>query len=334
MKFHMPPLLYNQNGEVRKAGFEIEFGDIDLDIAASCIIEVFGGTEVKENQFSRKIIDTKLGDFYLRMDTTLLTEKSYEKLFKKFGLESEEINDKKKSLEKALESLASIVVPYEIGAPPVPFTEVHLLDQLRIALYKKKAGGTTSSILYAFAIHINPELPECNIPTILRYLKAFFLFYFWLIEELDVNFTRRLTPFINPFPDEYILLVLKNDYNPDFNKLLKDYNKYNPDRNRPLDLYPVFAFIDKKKVNDLPDVGKVNPRPTFHYRIPNSMIDEPDWSLARSWNSWVEIEKLASDPESLDMLCKEYLDMNKNSLIGFKYKWKKKFQSWLNANRK
>lgn len=334
MEFHMPPLLYNQNGEVRKAGFEIEFGDIDLDIAASCIIEVFGGKQQKDNQYSRKVVDTSIGDFTLQIDSRLLTEKSYEKFFKKLGLESEEISDKESSLEKALESLASFVVPYEIGAPPVPFTEVHILDKLRKALFEKNAGGTTSSLLYAFATHINPELPKNDHQTILRYLRAFFLFYYWLMDELEVNFTRRLTPFINPFPEEYILLVLHKGYNPDFETLLEDYHDYNPDRNRPLDLYPVFAFFDKEKVNGFPDVGKVNPRPTFHYRIPNSLIDEPDWSLANSWNSWVEIEKLASDPVSLKLLCKEYLELRDNTIIGFKSKWKKRLQIWMNAERK
>ncbi|CAN5471599.1 hypothetical protein BH23BAC1_BH23BAC1_20590 [soil metagenome] len=333
MEFRMPPLMYNQNGEVRKAGFEIEFGDIDLDIAASCIIDVFGGIQQKENQFYRKVVNTSIGDFNLRIDTRLLTEKSYKNFFKKIGLETEEIPNKESFFEKALESIASFVVPYEIGAPPVPFTEVHVLDKLRKALYEKKAGGTTSSILYAFAIHINPELPQYDHPTILRYLRAFFLFYHWLMEELEVNFTRRITPFINPFPEEYILLVLHYGYNPDFETLMEDYHKFNPDRNRPLDLYPVFAFFNKEKVAKLPDVGKVTPRPTFHYRIPNSMIDEPDWSLARCWNSWVEIEKLASDSESLKNLCKEYLDLKDRTLIGFKNKWKKRIQNWINAQQ-
>jgi len=29
------------------------------------------------------------------------------------------------------------------------------------------------------------------------------------------------------------------------------------------------------------------------------MVDEPDWTLAREWNTWVEVERLAADADRL-----------------------------------
>jgi hypothetical protein len=51
----------------------------------------------------------------------------------------------------------------------------------------------------------------------------------------------------------------------------------------------------------------VKPRPAFHYRLPNCMIDEPEWTVAREWNTWVAVERLAADPGRLGALSREYM---------------------------
>jgi hypothetical protein len=43
----------------------------------------------------------------------------------------------------------------------------------------------------------------------------------------------------------------------------------------------------------------IKPRPAWHYRLPNCLIDDPEWSLARPWSEWVTIERLAADPDRL-----------------------------------
>jgi hypothetical protein len=49
----------------------------------------------------------------------------------------------------------------------------------------------------------------------------------------------------------------------------------------------------------------VRPRPTFHYRLPNCLVDDPSWSFALEWNRWVEVERLAEDPVRLARACEE-----------------------------
>ena len=48
----------------------------------------------------------------------------------------------------------------------------------------------------------------------------------------------------------------------------------------------------------MPD-EKIGHRPTFHYRLPNSRIDEAGWSVSREWNIWMRIENLANDDDAL-----------------------------------
>ena len=44
----------------------------------------------------------------------------------------------------------------------------------------------------------------------------------------------------------------------------------------------------------------IKPRPAFHYRLPNCLVDEPEWNLAVPWNDWVAIERLARDRTALE----------------------------------
>src|SRR5690606_29978882 len=216
MTFNYPPILNTKNGSVRKVGFEIEFAEVSLDQVANSIVGLYGGSIQTLNKFYLTVADTTLGDFSLQMDARVLTEKSYEKIWNKAGLKPEELTARRrnlnKNLENTLDSIASKVVPYEIGTPPVPITELSKLEPLRNALFHLKAKGTAPSFLYAFATHIIPELPVCNTETILNYPRAFVLLYHWLREKTAVNITRKLTAFINPFPDEYVSKILAPDY--------------------------------------------------------------------------------------------------------------------------
>jgi hypothetical protein len=60
------------------------------------------------------------------------------------------------------------------------------------------------------------------------------------------------------------------------------------------------SWIDRERVMSAPvERELIKPRPTWHYRLPNCLIDDPDWSLRDPWREWVRIEKLAADPDAL-----------------------------------
>ncbi|MDQ3072825.1 MAG: amidoligase family protein [Bacteroidota bacterium] len=296
MEFNLPKQIYTKEGKLRKAGFELEFGHLDLDAAVACIIELYGGEEVMENEFNRDIINTELGKFCLRADARALAGKTYAPTLEALG-----INPDNAFLENMIKSVAVLVVPNEVSMPPLPFTDIHKLDKLRELLFENKATDTRVSILNRYATHINIELPGLDPKTILNYLRAFFLLYQVLLKRSDIQFKRKVSGYIQPYPKNYIKRVLSTVYQPDMQQLMNDYHSFNPDRNRPLDLYPLFAFIDRERTDTFDGIGKANARPALHYRLPNSLVDEEGWSLAVEWNRWVYIDDLATSHEINDL---------------------------------
>jgi hypothetical protein len=303
--FAAPPLLHNESGQVRGVGFELEYSGLDIKNSARLVIQVFGGEHEVESTFVHHV-RTRHGDFSVEIDTAFLKEKSYEKPLRALGMDPEHANTQ--WLENALLGALSTVVPVEIGTPALPATELEPLDELRRLLHARGAKGTRASVFYAFGMHINPEVPSLE-PDLLRdYLRAFLLLYPWLKAQAEVDISRRISPYINSFPAEYATLILRPDYAPLAGQLIDDYLAFNPTRNRPLDMLPVFACIDPQGVAARVEGRKlVKPRPAFHYRLPNCMIDEPDWTLAKEWNAWVEVERLAVDREELALRSREYL---------------------------
>lgn len=333
MQFKELPVLYNAKGELRKVGFELEYADVNIEESVRIIQEVYGGKEQAEHRFSRKVVGTRIGDFSVKIDLKLLNEKTYKEPLDKLNINLQDIKIGEDTLEdeveEVLERVVNKVIPYEITTPPLPATELWEFEKLRQALYEHHAKGTDAFITNAFATHINPEVPATDAATILRYLRAFLLLYPWLLKKGETDFARRMTAFINPYPTEYIELVLPSSYQPDMDSLIEDYHQLNPDRNRPLDMYPFFAAVRPDKINSYTDLGNVKPRETFHYRLPNSWVSKPDWTLAQEWNNWVTIEELANDPERLEQMSRQYLALKQETLIGFENKWTKQTELWL-----
>jgi hypothetical protein len=301
-----PPVLHNSIGEERTVGLELEFCGPVLEEITRAIRLCYGGEINYISEYETKVVNTRYGDFIAELDASLFREMKIRKYFKKLGL-----NDVRPgladSIEEILASAAGKVVPYEIVFPPVAISQIGEMEELRKIIFSKGAQGTGASIFNAFGFHMNPELPQTDPPTVLAYLRAFFILFDSLKKGLKIDLTREITPFIDPFPDRYIKKVLNSGYQPDTAQLIEDYIADNPTRNRPLDLLPVFAWMDEERIHTaLPD-QKISRRPTLHYRLPNSRIDEEDWSFTGEWNNWVPVEILANDPPKLKYLAEKYL---------------------------
>ncbi|ALJ00385.1 amidoligase family protein [Rufibacter tibetensis] len=334
MSFKPLPVERNQEGKVRTVGFELEFANVGIGECLQIVQDLYGGRVEMENRFSAKVVDTRIGSFSVEIDLKLLTEKQYKTLFDKLNIDIQSVKIGQDTLENmiddALESVIQKVIPYEIGCPPLPYHQLEELEALRQALFEHHAKGTEAFFTNAFGTHINTEIPDTEPATILRYIRAFLLLYPWLLEAGETDFARRnLTSFINPFPDEYSQLVLDPSYAPGLEQLIDDYHQYNPDRNRPLDMYPLFAYVREEQVNSYTNLGSVKARKTFHYRLPNSCVSDPDWTLAQEWNNWVVIEELAANPDRIREMSLEFLNMKENTLLGFERKWCKQTEQWL-----
>jgi hypothetical protein len=328
--FLLPPSVMNANGQVRRAGFELEYAGVNLEDSAHIVHALFGGREEIISTFERRV-ETGVGTFQIEIDASLLKDKKYEAPLRAVGLDLQQWD--MHWIENVLLTTFSTVVPIEIGAPPLPITELTPLEELRRRLHEAKAKGTRASILYAFGMHINPEIPSDD-PGMLRdVVRAFILLYPWIKERAEVDMARRISPYVNPFPDEYARMILSEDYPASLDRLIDDYIQHNPTRNRALDLLPVLAHLDAERVMaQLHDSARVKPRPAFHYRLPNCMIDEPYWTLAREWNLWVMIERLASDPVRLAGMSRDYLAADDESFKPLIDKWPAVLDSYLSTS--
>lgn len=224
--------------------------------------------------------------------------------------------------------LATQIVPVEVVCPPIALNRLDRLDPLVNALAARGAKGTKDSLVAAFGVHVNTELPDLEASTIHDYLKAFVLLQWWLVQYCEVDLSRRLTPYIDLYPHAYLEAVLTNDY-PDTDAIIDDYLQHNCTRNRALDMLPLFSELNAEKVRKQIDDPRIKARPTFHYRLPNCLLGEPDWTLAESWNSWWLVEQLATQAEQLDALGNRFLELRRPLLGVDQNGWIEVMDKWL-----
>ena len=306
--FIAPPFRDNPRGKTRKVGVELEVAGVTPEQMAEAIMAVVGGQVERTNPFESKVTDTELGDFRIELDADVLKNRGYQKRLEEMGIDIGE-GEVRDNLEQVISRIAGLVVPLELVGPPVPWTQLPRLDVIRQELHEAGARGTHSSPFYAFGLHLNIEASSLAAAHILAVLRAFLLRYEWLMDAEDVDFSRRVTPYVQPYPKDYVAHVLNPAYRPNRNRLIDDFLAFTPTRNRPLDLLPLLAHLDEERVMAAPvEKELIKPRPAWHYRLPNCLIDESDWSLAVPWNHWMAVEELASQPEALNSECRRYLD--------------------------
>ncbi len=332
MAFTMPTVTEKRDGAPRRVGLEFEFAGMDIREAARAVAEVFGGQVRELDTFIYAVEGTVHGDFSVELDSSLLQSKGYLKILHEIGIDLSDSDEKR--LERTLLEVADELIPYEIIAPPVPMTELDPMDDLRELLRRRKAKGTRASILYAFGMQFNVEPPDLDVSTLTRFLKAFLLCYPWLREASDLDMTRILSPFIDKFPSDYVHLVVDPEYQPeDMTTLIDDYLDHNPTRNRPLDCMPIFAHLDKDRVMArAKEKHLIKPRPAFHYRLPNCLIDAPDWRIAKEWELWTTVDDLSRNTDKLSGMGKDFMNTPGFPMDLFTDSWKEKIPQWLDRS--
>ena len=307
--------LKNTAGKVRTVGFELEFSGITFRDTARVVCDTLNG-KVTDETAAEVCVQTDHGDFNIELDWDFLKTAA--------ANAGETVDELLHPLSKA----AALLVPVEVVCPPLPVTSLTIMDDMVVALRKAGATGTEESLIAAYGVHINAELPALDAPTIHRYLRAFGLLQWWQIEANDVNLARRISPYIDLFEESYIKLLLTRD-EPDIATLIDDYLEHNPTRNRALDMLPLFAEIDADRVRATVDDPKIKSRPTFHYRLPNCQIDDPQWSLNASWLRWCWVDQLANDDASLQALGKDFLTADRPLLGVDRGAWVKRIARWM-----
>lgn len=320
----MPPRQQTAEGEQRRVGVELEMNGIDLD-QLSALVAAHGGYQIEQpGRCERRLTGDPAGDWIVELDSQWI--KKVGRTARPEGDESAELLG---SAEDALIWMAESLVPVELVSPPLPLGRLNEVNELIHQLRNAGAKGTGDRLTNAFGMQFNPEIPDADSRTLCAYLKAFLCLYDWLNERADVNLTRRITTYVDPFPADYVGLVTAPDYWPDQAGLIDDYLQHNPTRNRALDMLPLFAHIDEARVRAKVDDPRINARPTLHYRLPNSQIDNTQWALIHAWRDYLQVDALANDPDRLEEVCsayRGYLDKTSNLLFG---DWAEDVSRWL-----
>jgi hypothetical protein len=298
-----PSWLKNAEGQTRRVGVELEISGLELDALAGCVAEFLGLKVETAGRYERLLKGDAAGDWTVELDFDLL-----KKLGREPRLADIPVVDLSRTAEELLAWAAELLVPLEIISPPLPLTRLNEVEALIERLRDAGAKGTSDSVINAFGMQFNPELPSYEPKLITAALKAFLCLYDWLFERADIDLSRRVTSYVNPFPAGYVEKVIAADYRPDLAVLIDDYLAYNPTRNRALDMLPLFMFLDEKRVRAKADDVLIKARPTFHYRLPDCDIHKPEWGLYVAWNDWVEVERLAADDQRLEACCAAYLE--------------------------
>lgn len=289
----MPPLPTTEDGGPRHVGVELEFGRVSLAETAATVAGLFGGTVWWEDAHRARIETPEYGVFLAELDSDYVHP-------------SAPIPDDPTLLERAeelaREAIGDVIewwMPREIVSPPLALADLPQMDRLCAALRGKGAVGTDGGWQYAFALQLNPEVPRRDCATVLSIFRAYLLMSDWLYAVSAGDALRSLLAFAKPFSRDYARQVLDPAYAPDWPQFMDDYMRANPDRNQGLDMYPLFAHLDPGRVAAHLGDPRIKARPTFHYRVPDSRIQNPAWSIVGEWNRWVQVERLAADADAM-----------------------------------
>jgi hypothetical protein len=322
-----PPRAENEDGEPRRVGIEVEFGEITAGDTAEVVCRHFGGEIARIDPRLFRVNGTRHGDYLIKLDTRYahLQTRLGEKLTEQPG--EDLVQEVAKVWDEVVGGVMEAWMPTEIVAPPVPYPRIGEIDALLDELKRQGAAGTQASVVYAFGVHLNIEIASADTGWLVRVLRAYLLASGWLRRSIDLNATRELVPFIDAFPSDYAAKVLAADYEPDLDALVADYLADNATRNRELDLLPLFAHLRPQQVEAAVGDPRVKPRPAFHYRLPNTDLEDDGWSLAKEWNRIVAVERLAEDSEAMREAAEAWTSMVYRD--GREEDWPDAAQRWL-----
>jgi len=324
LQLPLPPESRTRSGELRRVGVELEFGGFELDTAADIVAGHVGGTIEERGRYEKLVNGDQAGPWMVELDFAWLKE-----LGRRTRDPDAALTPLGEAGEDVLRSAAEWLVPIEVVSPPLSMERLGEVEDLIERLRRAGAQGTGGALVYAFGLQINPEVPATDAATLLRYLQAFLCLYDWLQWRADIDLTRRLTVFVDPFPKEFVRRMIDRDYQPELSDLIDDYLAANPTRNRALDFLPLFLHLGEKRVRATVEDPRVKPRPALHYRLPNCEIDRAGWGLHTVWTDWLQVEHLAAEPDRLRGLCRAYADFLDRPLGGLLETWLEKVKPWI-----
>ncbi|MGP6087393.1 amidoligase family protein [Antarctobacter jejuensis] len=280
--FRALPVSQTRDGSDRRCGIEIEFAGLDEAATARHIAASLGGRAQERRSHLHVVEDTTIGTVCVELDTR----------YAKPGHEG---------VPEELLDAARPVVPVEIVTPPLTPEQMDKILPLMRQLQQAGAKGTSDSLLAGFGIHFNPEVPGFDHPHTLNCIVAYALIEPWIRAWRPLDFSRRVLPFVDPWPERFRDAVIMDDAL-SLKKVRQLSANHLKGRNYGLDLLPLLRADDEEAFVQTFDAEASGGRPAFHFRMPDCRVDEADWSLTVEWDRWWMVEKLATDQIRLEEL--------------------------------
>lgn len=285
-----------QSSAARRVGVEIEFAGLGVAQTAALVAGLWGGSVHSEGPRHSHVTDGRLGDVQVELDISL----------HKVWME-----------DLAAQALGDLV-PVEIVTAPLRQDQLDEVTRLGQALHAAGGMGTQARLGFGFGVHLNPELPAGK-GDLVAIIRAFGLLEAWLRGSAPLDPARRVLPFVDPWPPA-LVDALADQAEWDLADLARLYAMLAPARGYGLDLLPAFEHLCPEALEAVPERQLKGGRPTFHYRLAESRLGDPNWSLAFEWNRWVLVERVAADRDLLAQLARGWQD-HRDRLLRRKQDW-------------
>lgn len=282
------PQPLNAKGDPRLVGVEIELGGLPVAQVARLCAETLDGTASQVDSHIWRVENSQIGQIDIYLDIFLR-------------------NAQQSKLRDLALDLGRDVVPVEIVTAPLDRDGLGRLDDLRNVLRDAGALGSGAGWFFGFGLHLNIEMASDADADTIRPLLAYALIEDWLRAANPIDESRRLLPFTDPYPIDFTRALIKAGPDASRDHVTGLYLELTPSRNRGLDMLPLFAHFDAARIRAA-ITDKTSARPTFHFRLPDCRIDEPDWSIADEWQRWLTVERVATDAALLTRLSQAWLD--------------------------
>lgn len=295
-RFSLPPDATGEGVADRLVGVELEFAGLTPLEAASTLSTALGGRVRQSGPMGAQVLGAPVGPIEVELDMALAHQ-----LRREGEYDSDEAN-LEDWLAEQMVALAGLLAPVEMVASPLPVSRLPELKRGFDALREQGAQGTGDAALYAFGMHLNVEEPTDDASRVWRILSAYALSEDWALLAERPDWSRRLSPFITRYPTSFRIAIAEAPEIENWDSFAELYVAHNPTRNRALDMLPILGFHARTRTEALLQGGVSAPRPAFHYRLPDSRINEADWSPASSWEIWRLIERAAAEDDRLSDL--------------------------------
>ena len=273
-----PPRIEAADGTPRRVGVELELEGLGARETAALVQASVGGELQERSPYRLQLAGSALGDVTVELDFRLA-----------HAPDDAPALGARRLIAGAVGLTASMVIPVELVFAPLPPSRLPELDHLVAALVAAAPG------LRPAGPHLNPEVASFDPDYLRAHLLAFSLLGPGLRAEMGVAPPWPIG-FVTAYPRAYRELLADPAYRPDLTRLITDYLDANPTRYRELDMLPLFALLEPDMLQGPLGRQKIKPRPVFHWRLPGA---RPYGGVVADWNRWVEVERLAADPERL-----------------------------------